>query len=59
MSFVDRDCIINMIENLITQSWPEELGTLQVPFQRLTYEDAMEKYGSDSPDLRIPERVCT
>ena len=57
MSFIDRDDIMGMIEELIQYSWPEFLGTLNTPFQRMTYEEAMENYGSDSPDLRIPNKV--
>lgn len=60
MSFVfSRDSIINLIENLIFQSWPKEMGSLKTPFQQLTYEEAMEIYGSDSPDLRIPGKVSS
>lgn len=57
MSFVDRDGIMNLIENLLVYSWPEELSPIKVPFKLMTYEDAMELYGTDQPDLRIPYQV--
>ncbi|CAL1674924.1 unnamed protein product [Lasius platythorax] len=57
MSFVDRDGIMNLIENLLMYSWPEELSPIKVPFKLMTYEDAMELYGTDQPDLRIPYQI--
>lgn len=59
MSFVNRDGVMNLIENLLMYSWPEESikGSIKVPFKLTTYEDAMETYGTDKPDLRIPYQV--
>jgi len=57
MSFVNRDGVMNLIENLLMYSWPEELGSIKAPFKLLTYKDAMELYGTDQPDLRIPYQV--
>ncbi|XP_012274948.1 aspartate--tRNA ligase, mitochondrial [Orussus abietinus] len=54
MSFVNRDGVLNMTENLLQRSWPEELGCAEIPFKRITYKDSMELYGTDAPDLRIP-----
>lgn len=48
---------MNLIENLLTYSWPEELGSIKTPFKLMEYEDAMELYGTDQPDLRIPYQV--
>ena len=59
MSFVDREDLMKLIEKLIFNSWPEHLEKLQLPFHRLTYEESLERYGSDSPDLRIPGKVNT
>lgn len=59
MSFVDRDGVMSLIENLLAYSWPEELGSIDVPFKLMAYEDAMELYGTDQPDLRIPYQVRT
>lgn len=58
MSFVDQEGMINLVEGLLAQSWPKELDIINVPFRRMSYEEAMETYGSDSPDLRIPNKVC-
>lgn len=57
MSFVDRDGVMSLIENLLVYSWPEESGSIKTPFKLMTYEDAMELYGTDQPDLRIPNQV--
>ncbi|XP_011348257.2 aspartate--tRNA ligase, mitochondrial isoform X2 [Ooceraea biroi] len=54
MSFVDRDGVMSLIENLLAHSWPEELGSIKLPFKLMAYDDVMELYGSDQPDLRIP-----
>ena len=54
MSFVDVDDIIAMSEGLIKDLY-EALKSepLQIPFTRMSYDDAMEKYGTDKPDLRF------
>lgn len=57
MSFVDRDGVMSLIENLLMYSWPEELGSIKVPFKLMMYEGVMELYGTDQPDLRIPYQV--
>ncbi|EZA48320.1 Aspartyl-tRNA synthetase, mitochondrial [Ooceraea biroi] len=57
MSFVDRDGVMSLIENLLAYSWPEELGSIKLPFKLMAYDDVMELYGSDQPDLRIPYQI--
>lgn len=57
MSFVDCEGIMKLVENLLAYSWPEESGELAVPFKRMKYEDVMKLYGTDQPDLRIPQQV--
>lgn len=57
MSFVDRDGVMSLIENLLMYSWPEE--SIKVPFKLMMYEDVMKTYGTDQPDLRIPYQVRT
>jgi len=57
MSFVDRDDVLNLIEGLFTE-FTERYAHLHgkrlsfKPFLRLTYEDVIERFGSDKPDLR-------
>jgi len=54
MSFVDVDDIIAMSEGLIKDLYEALKGEpLQIPFMRMSYDDAMEKYGTDKPDLRF------
>ncbi|KAK0179151.1 hypothetical protein PV327_007969 [Microctonus hyperodae] len=57
MSFTDTEGMINLVEGLLEHSWPKELGRLKLPIQRLKYDDVMEMYGTDQPDLRIPYRI--
>lgn len=54
MSFVDMEDVLKMVEGYIARVFKEAMGVeVKVPFRRLTYKDAMEKYGSDKPDLRF------
>nr|XP_033333284.1 aspartate--tRNA ligase, mitochondrial [Megalopta genalis] len=57
MSFVNCEGIMELIENLLLYSWPEESYPLTIPFKRLTFNEAMEMYGTDKPDLRIPYQL--
>ena len=53
-SFMDKNDILTLNENLIAFVFKQALGReIPVPFTRLTYQDAMERYGSDKPDLRF------
>lgn len=54
MSFVDADDIMDMTEGLIRHVFKGALGVdLPEKFQRMTWNEAMDKYGSDKPDLRF------
>lgn len=54
MSFVDRDDILTMTEGLMGHVFKKTLGVDLPPnFRRLTFEEAMEQYGTDKPDLRF------
>jgi aspartyl-tRNA synthetase len=54
MSFVNRDDILAMTEGLMGHLFKKVMGTELPPqFKRLSYDDAMERYGSDKPDLRF------
>ncbi|MFQ3632751.1 aspartate--tRNA ligase [Roseiflexus sp.] len=54
MSFVDQDDVLDIIERLFTALCHEVVPHKRVPtpFPRLTYAEAMERFGSDKPDLR-------
>jgi aspartyl-tRNA synthetase len=60
MSFIDQEDIFTMVEGLMKrffkQVWNREL---QIPLPRLSFDDAMEKYGSDKPDLRFNMEMKT
>jgi aspartyl-tRNA synthetase len=54
MSFVVEDDVQGIVEKLMAALWKDILGIdLTLPFQRLSYHEAMDKYGSDKPDLRF------
>ena len=54
MSFVDEQLVQEQAEELIRQVFADTLNVdLPRPFPRLTWRDAMDRYGSDKPDLRI------
>ncbi|MDQ7051651.1 MAG: aspartate--tRNA ligase [candidate division KSB1 bacterium] len=54
MSFVDADDVLGMVEGLMQRVMKEIKGVeIETPFPRLSYAEAMEKYGSDKPDLRF------
>ncbi len=54
LSFVDEEDIYSLLENMMQHVLKETLGvSIPIPFPRLTYEEAMARYGSDKPDLRF------
>ncbi|KAF7645844.1 hypothetical protein LDENG_00197400, partial [Lucifuga dentata] len=53
MSFVDQAGIMALVEGLLQHSWPSEKSPITVPFQTMTYEEAMRDYGVDKPDTRF------
>jgi len=54
MSFVKREDVMAVIEGVIKKVFTDAIGVeLTDPFQRLTYHEAMDKYGCDKPDLRF------
>jgi aspartyl-tRNA synthetase len=59
MSFVDEQIIQDAMEGLISTLWREVLGIeLSLPLRRMTYAEAMDKYGVDKPDLRCDLQLC-
>jgi aspartyl-tRNA synthetase len=54
MSFVDREQVMGLMERMIVTVFREAGGVqLPTPFARMTYAEAMGRYGSDKPDLRF------
>jgi aspartyl-tRNA synthetase len=53
MSFVDQDDIIELTEALLSAIWQLIGVEIPTPIPRLTYADAMNRYGTDKPDLRF------
>ena len=54
LSFVEQDDVMALNEGLIARVFKEVIGVdVQLPIKRMTFKDAMEKYGSDKPDLRF------
>ncbi len=55
MSFVTRQDVIDIAEDVVARLWAEVVGyEVPRPLPRMTYADAMARYGSDKPDLRFP-----
>jgi aspartyl-tRNA synthetase len=54
MSFVDVDDVINVNERLLHKMFKDALNIeIKLPIKRITYKEAMERYGSDKPDTRF------
>ncbi len=58
LSFVDVEDILEINEGLLKRLFKEILGQeLATPFERMTYKDAVENYGSDKPDIRFDMKI--
>ena len=54
MSFIDQEDILSLIEKLLFQIWKEVKDyEIKLPIPRMTYKDAMDRFGSDKPDVRF------
>ncbi|MDX6239253.1 MAG: aspartyl-tRNA synthetase, partial [Kribbellaceae bacterium] len=53
MSFVDQDDIIALSEEILAALWKLAGHEIQTPIQRMTYAEAMARFGTDKPDLRM------
>ncbi len=59
MSFIDQEDIITVMEGLIARIFTEAKGvTVQLPVERLTYAEAIRRFGLDNPDLRFGMELC-
>ncbi len=54
MSFVEEDDVLKVAEDLVGRLWSETVGyDIPMPIPRMTYADALSRFGSDKPDLRF------
>lgn len=57
MSFVEREDVYSTVEALMAALFDLIGEKITLPFPRLSYEESLEKYGTDKPDLRIVEQI--
>ncbi|MDA8171563.1 MAG: aspartate--tRNA ligase [Nitrospiraceae bacterium] len=59
-SFMDGDEIMRITEGMLAAAFHQvlDIEIERVPFERLSYKEAMERFGSDKPDLRIGREIC-
>jgi aspartyl-tRNA synthetase len=59
MSYVTEIDVQNVVEKLLANLWREILGVeIKTPFPRMSYDEAMARYASDKPDLRLDLELC-
>ena len=59
MSFIDQEDIISVMEGLIARIFTEAKGvTVPLPVERITYAEAIRRFGVDNPDLRFGMELC-
>ncbi len=58
MSFIEQEDVFKLIEGFMAELWREILGIeIEVPFKKMSYEEAMSRFGSDKPDLRFDMEI--
>lgn len=57
MSFVEQDDVISVAEDVLSSIWKEINYDIPLPIARMSFTEAMERYGSDKPDLRFGTEI--
>ena len=58
MSFIDREDMYKLIEGILKRTWKETLGgDIPTPFPRMSYQEAMDRFGIDKPDTRFAMEI--
>ena len=58
MSFIDREDMYKLIEGILRRTWKETLGVdIPTPFPRMSYQEAMDRFGIDKPDTRFAMEI--
>jgi aspartyl-tRNA synthetase len=58
MSFIDREDMYKLIEGILKRTWKETLGVdIPTPFPRMSYQEAMDRFGIDKPDTRFAMEI--
>jgi len=58
MSFVDSEDVMNTVEGLVSYIWDKTINyKVELPLMRMKYDDAINLYGSDKPDLRFDMKI--
>ena len=58
MSFIDREDMYKLIEGILKRTWKETLGVdIPTPFLRMSYQEAMDRFGIDKPDTRFAMEI--
>jgi aspartyl-tRNA synthetase len=59
MSFINEQILQDMVEGLVAALWKDVLGIdIALPLRRMTFAEAIDKYGVDKPDLRLDLTLC-
>lgn len=58
MSFVERNDVLELFEGMMRHLFQQVLGVQFGDIQRMEYDEAMARYGSDKPDLRVGMEIC-
>ena len=54
MSFMDQDSILSLMEEMVKELFEKSIGAnIEIPIPRMSWDEAMERFGSDKPDLRF------